>query len=294
MTNHDRERNQVRYLTTSETDDGWQLICVDVGHHFVAPGDHYPPSPGLHPPEYSRDLSQGRTLSEYQLLFLSQGRGTLTVRQTTYDIQAGTAFLLFPGVPHSYAPDPATGWAEYWVGFRGPYPDLLVKKGFFSPQTPVFPDGLGQAAVGEFQQLIDDVNGEAPGYRLVAASRILGLLARLVASQRSSRQTQGAPAIVTQARLLLEEQLGDHDVDLPALARRLGLSYPAFSSQFHEYTGLTPHQYYLNLKINRAKALLGAGKSVKEVAFALGFGSEFYFSRLFKNKTGSPPSRWGR
>ena len=284
----------VRYLTTSETDDGWQLSCVDVGYQVVPAGAPYPPDPGLHPPEYASTLSRGRVLSEYQLLFISQGRGNLLVGQEHHQLETGTAFLLFPGVSHAYAPDPTTGWAEYWVGFRGPYPDLLVKKGFFSPQQPVFPEGLGPSAVTEFQQLIDDVNGEAPGYRLVAAAHILGLLARLVASQRSARQSHEAPAIVTQARLVLEDHLGDHEVDLPTLARRLGHSYASFSALFHEYTGLTPHQYYLNLKINRAKVLLASGRSVKETAFALGFESEFYFSRLFKKKTGTPPSRWGR
>lgn len=291
MTHHDH--NQLRYLTTSETDDGWQLACVNVGHAHVPPGSPYPPTPGLHPPGYAETLARGRVLSEYQLLFISQGRGRLQVRQNAYDIEAGTAFLLFPGVPHSYAPDPQTGWTEYWAGFRGPYPDLLVKKGFFSPQEPVFPTGLDASAVTEFRQLLEEVTGEAPGYRLIAASRILVLLARLEASRRSRNQADGAAALVTQARLAFEEKLADHDVDLAALARTLGLAYPAFSSLFHQYTGLTPHQYWLNLKINRAKTMLTSGKSVKETAFALGFDNEFYFSRLFKKKTGTPPSRWG-
>ncbi len=287
-----RNRDQIRYLTTSETDDGWQLSCVDVGHAVVPPGAPYPTAPGLHPPGYAETLGLGRTLNEYQLLFISEGRGTLHVRQTSYPLEPGTAFLLFPGITHTYAPDKATGWTEYWVGFRGPWPDLLVKKGFFTPQEPVFPGGLAPSAVGEFQLLIEGVAEEAPGYRLVASSRIVMLLAQLEASRRSRSQADGTADLVTQAKLVFEERLADHDVDLAVLARKLGLSYPAFSALFHQYTGLTPHQYWLNLKINRAKTLLLAGKSVKETAFHLGFESEFYFSRLFKKKTGTPPSQW--
>lgn len=288
------DHDQIIYLTTNETDDGWQLGCVDAGRHLVAPGAPYPPRPGLHPPGYAESLAKGRVLSEYQLLFVSQGRGRLRVRQTDYAIEAGTAFLLFPGIPHSYAPEPATGWSEYWVGFRGPQADLLVKKGFLSPENPVYPSGLGPEAVAEFRQILSDLTEQVPGYRLVAASRILLLLARLESSRRSGSQSEGAQTVVNQARLALEDQAADHDIDLSALARRLGYSYGVFSSLFHEYTGLTPHQYWLNLKINRAKTLLVSGKSVKEVSFALGFESEFYFSRLFKKKTGTPPSRWGR
>jgi AraC-like DNA-binding protein len=285
---------RIRYLTTSELDDGWQLSCVDVGHALVAPGAPYPPSPSLHPPGYAETLMQGRVLSEYQLLFIAQGGGRLRVRSSEYALEAGTAFLLFPGVPHSYAPDPETGWSEYWAGFRGPYPDLLTKRGFFSPGEPVYPHGLPPSAVGEFRQLIDDVGAEAPGYRLLAASRILVLLSHLEASRRAQNQADGTAALAAQARLFLEDHADRHDVDLAELARRLGLSYASFSTLFHQYTGLSPHQYWLNLKINRAKGLLEEGRSVKETAFALGFESEFYFSRLFKKKTGAPPSKWNR
>lgn len=112
------------------------------------------------------------------------------------------------------------------------------------------------------------------------------------ASRRSRNQADGAALLVSQARLEFEEHLADHEMDLNRLARRLGVAYPVFSALFHEYTGLTPHQYWLNLKINRAKILLASGRSVKETAFALGFDSEFYFSRLFKKKVGIPPSQW--
>lgn len=286
-----RFEDEIRYLTSNETDDRWQLVCVDVGHATTTPGTAYPPTPGLHPPGYAESLARGRVLSEYQLLFLSQGRGTLDVRGTQFTLEAGTAFLLFPGVVHSYAPDPSTGWTEYWVGFRGPSMDQLVQAGFFDVDQPVYPWGLGPRAVEEFRHLLETVRSEVPGYRLVAAGLINLLLARLVASRRTRDQAEGTAALVAQARLAFEEKLTDHQIDLAALARRLGLSASAFSTLFHQYTGLTPYQYWLNLKINKGKQLLAAGRSVKETAFALGFESEFYFSRLFKKKTGLPPSK---
>jgi AraC-like DNA-binding protein len=55
---------------------------------------------------------------------------------------------------------------------------------------------------------------------------------------------------------------------------------------------MTPHQYFISIKIGRAKEFLGRGLPVKEVAFRLGFKDEYYFSRLFKSKTGLSPSRW--
>src|SRR5436190_108803 len=59
---------------------------------------------------------------------------------------------------------------------------------------------------------------------------------------------------------------------LPELARGLGVSYTWFRRAFLHHTGLSPHQYRLQLKVGRARALLSeTSLTVKEVAFRSGF-----------------------
>ena len=80
---------------------------------------------------------------------------------------------------------------------------------------------------------------------------------------------------------------------MESLSVSLGLGYSRLSKIFKRYTGLSPHQYYRQLKINRAKELLQAKQySIKEVAFRLSFENTYYFSRIFKRKTGLSPSAW--
>jgi len=56
---------------------------------------------------------------------------------------------------------------------------------------------------------------------------------------------------------------------------------------------MTPYQYYIQIKIYKAESLLEQQDlSVKEVAYKIGFEDQYYFSRLFKNKTGVSPSEW--
>jgi transcriptional regulator GlxA family with amidase domain len=82
---------------------------------------------------------------------------------------------------------------------------------------------------------------------------------------------------------------------LASLARELGVSYTSFRRTFAHHTGLSPHQYRLQLKIGRARQLLSETPlTVKEVAFRSGFESEQYFCRLFKRKTGLAPGEWRR
>ena len=62
---------------------------------------------------------------------------------------------------------------------------------------------------------------------------------------------------------------------------------------FKKQTGLSPLQYYLLLKIEKSKELLlSSQKNQKEIAFELGFESDYYFNRLFKQKTGLSPGKF--
>jgi AraC-like DNA-binding protein len=68
------------------------------------------------------------------------------------------------------------------------------------------------------------------------------------------------------------------------------LSYSYFRRIFKQQTGLGPHQYWVDLKIARARTLLSdPALSVKEVAFRAGFDSQQYFCRLFKDKLRCTP-----
>jgi transcriptional regulator GlxA family with amidase domain len=77
------------------------------------------------------------------------------------------------------------------------------------------------------------------------------------------------------------------------LARELGVSYSWFRHTFAAYTGLSPHQYLLELRLVRARGLLTETElSVKEIAMLTGFEDELYFSRLFRQKLNLTPSQW--
>ncbi len=68
------------------------------------------------------------------------------------------------------------------------------------------------------------------------------------------------------------------------------MSYSWFRKMFKQYTGLSPAQYQLWVKLQKAKALLiGSSKNIKEIAFLLEFESSNYFTVFFKQKTGMTP-----
>jgi AraC-like DNA-binding protein len=85
----------------------------------------------------------------------------------------------------------------------------------------------------------------------------------------------------------------DEEIDFKILANNLGISYSKFRSDFKRQTGLPPLQYFLFLKIEKAKDLLiHTDISSKQIAYDLGFESDSYFCRLFKKKMNLTPKEF--
>ena len=119
-----------KYLTINSTDQKWGLAINSVGHQSIAENEVYPPQ--IHPTRYLFNTQTGRTLDEYQLLYITSGKGMFYSESGgRHQVREGDMFLLFPGDWHTYRPEQTTGWNEYWIGFNGRIMEDWVKEGFF-------------------------------------------------------------------------------------------------------------------------------------------------------------------
>ncbi len=97
-----------------------------------------------------------------------------------------------------------------------------------------------------------------------------------------------------QARERLQ-QLDDPAPTIDAVARELGVSPFHFIRQFERVFGVTPHQYRIQARLDRAKHLLAAGHlSVTDACLEVGFSSLGSFSTLFTRRFGETPSAFRR
>ena len=279
-----------RYFPVSERDRRWGLYLTTAGESRIPPGFAYPPAG--HPGAYQFDWRKGRVLQEYQIVYISSGQGRLEAGQTRWRIGSGSCFLLYPGTWHRYRPDPRTGWHEHWVGCDGPVVRGLVRNRFFSPQRPVVRVRDEDLLLGAFSSVIDAIHVGRPALQQVAAGATLYIMSLLYSALQPGQEGQDVTRAIHEAM----RRMGDptqETTPLPELARRLGVSYTWFRRTFVHHTGLSPHQYRLQLRVGRARALLSeTSLTVKEVAYRSGFENEHYFCRLFKRKTGVAPGEW--
>jgi AraC-type DNA-binding domain-containing proteins len=282
-----------RYLASSEEDEKWGIVCTDAGRNEIGPGTPYPPHKEGHPNSF-KSVAVGRILNEYQVIYITRGSGSFESFGLALPVVPGSIILLFPGIRHLYKPDIEIGWTEYWVGFRGEMADRLVERGFISPERPLYEIGQRADLVAAFTRILDLVRSQEPLYQIRASSAALSLVAEVLAFDRIASQPTQAERLVQRAKLLMEERIYG-EINLAAICDALGVSASRLNEVFKAYTSMTPYQYFISIKMQKAKELLGRGEcQIKEVAFRLGFRDEYYFSRLFKSKVGVSPSQWCR
>jgi AraC-like DNA-binding protein len=81
-------------------------------------------------------------------------------------------------------------------------------------------------------------------------------------------------------------------IALNELARLAGMSRYQLIRAFRAVTGMTPHAWQLNLRINLARERMRRGDSLSCVAQHLGFADQAHFQRVFKAHTGVTPGRF--
>jgi len=96
------------------------------------------------------------------------------------------------------------------------------------------------------------------------------------------------------ARELLT-QLDGPQPTIEALAREVGISPFHFIRQFEALFGVTPHQYRIQVRLDRARQLLATRQSaVTAVCMDVGFSSLGSFSALFARRFGESPTAYRR
>jgi len=138
--------------------------------------------------------------------------------------------------------------------------------------------------------------GARPRDRLLAARLRLLVWELLVeAAAQVDDTTRAEPDDLVQAATAYFQTRLDEKIRLGEVARRLGVNRTRLFEQFKRVTGLTPNDYLLRARVERARVLMAdPRRSVTEVALAVGLGSSQYFSTVFRRYTGQTPGAFRR
>ncbi|MEV0399124.1 AraC family transcriptional regulator [Actinoallomurus sp. NPDC050550] len=207
---------------------------------------------------------------------------------------AGQVALLNPEVVHGGHAGVPEGWR-----YRVLYPTVDVVAELAAELgapggTPYFPHTVVDDP--EAARLLRAVHRSAEAGDALASSSTLhhalaGLLRRHAARPPRSMPDGAPPRAVRAAREILHERLPDPP-SLDDLAAMVGTGRFALLRAFRAAYGLPPHAYLTNLRVQRARSLLDAGRRPAEIAADLGFTDQAHLTRHFKRIVGVPPGAY--
>jgi AraC family transcriptional regulator len=175
-------------------------------------------------------------------------------------------------------------------GASGAKPDDVDLPCLLSFQDPVCRElMLSMLAEAQVHGLASRMYMEAAAVVLVR--RLLSLAhGRTAAAPRS-----GLPAgVLTRAKAFLHDEMS-RNPGVAELSAAVGMNVHHFSRMFKRSTGLAPHQYLGNIRLERAKSMLADGRSpIIDIAFEIGYANPSQFSAFFRKRTGLSPSEFRR
>jgi len=147
-------------------------------------------------------------------------------------------------------------------------------------------------------RLIATSEDEMSSFVLFSDSLVMAMIARLsqlhTAWRPPDRRLGLPPRQLAQAMQFMRDNI-DQPIRLSQLASLAGLSSSQFGRAFKVSTGTTPHKWFLDARIDCAKAMLAdRNRNLVDIALETGFSEQSHFTRAFRSVTGSTPHAWRR
>jgi AraC-like DNA-binding protein len=230
-----------------------------------------------------------RLLGQYATVVVESGAGTLVTQHLgTHRVQPGDVILLTPDEPAVYHPD--TEWYSRWVVWNGPEAAALQRLGYLPTGKPLL-RGCGNAVNQAYFALVKTMASEDLAAVLQRKLVVLQLLLDLFQAHRQNAAARSAERLGEQVIEFVTRNY-TQNLSIPELARTFHLSPTHFRRLFRAYSGRSPREFVNAMRVSRAKELLSQGIGIKQTAMEVGFEDVFYFMRVFRRMTGTPPGRF--
>lgn len=229
------------------------------------------------------------------LIYCLHGKGHFVIKDKRFEVVANQ-FISIPAtdVYMRYWADEADPWTIYWVHYRGNKIDdfnrslnLNISRG---PQQIPF----NQKAIDIWESIYQSLEMGYSKENLCNASFCLyHFLATFCFTDKHIIAEKNDPVnIITEAILYMKSNL-ERKLSVGDIAAQHFLSSSHFSSLFRKNTGMSPIDYFIHLKMQRACQLLYSKDiKIKLVAIELGYEDQYYFSRIFKKNMGMSPEHY--
>jgi AraC-like DNA-binding protein len=209
---------------------------------------------------------------------------------------AGDVITVNPGEVHDGAPIGGVSRSWRMLYFA---PSLLAeamlditegKTRSYEFCRPVISDA---AVAGRFLKLFSACTKDGAEHALQSEGLLLMVLPSLTCGRQRLCAQQSIAKAIFAAKGLIDDNPA-LPITLSDLARASGMSRFQVLRGFVKATGLTPHAYLVQRRIDLARGLIARGAPMAEAASACGFADQSHMTRVFARKYGISPGAYAR
>jgi len=255
--------------------DGFSRISfniVDAGRFVIEPG---------------RKSVATYTAAASGIIFPLRGKARMTFEGVTYEMEPGKFFHAGPRMTLDKEVLGESTWEFVLIHYKIPdsekytFPYALSHYELDSGYSPRINDML--------KRLCHTCRMPSNLQALRAKSLFLSVMDEVLTCS-TNRGKESGRSLVEQSIEYMDNHYMEQ-LTIPKLAGQYGLSSKQFAYMFQKHVKMSPNEYLISQRMKRAKELLCTTTcSVSEISDYVGYSDSYYFSKLFKKRTGTSPS----
>ena len=272
----DSEKNLSTYIRRDDL-DGLEIFTGSFDSHSFKPHFH----------------------ESYTIIFVLEGTGDYSTKNKQLVVPSGSSLVLKPYEVHTGKPTSGEGWR-----FLSAYiPQSLVESAYQNYKGNDGSEGLNQPVFREhrldcpqlfqigtqtFTAILEGNNSSLAKQQIEQFLKVLFHVGDKINEPEHQR-------VIRESVNLVKDYLHLHyakEISIEHLCNLSGLTEFSLIKSFKKYFELPPHQYLINLRVEKAKKLLKQTSSSTHIAYEVGFYDQSHFIRHFKNIVGITPKKF--
>lgn len=226
----------------------------------------------------------------YIIHYILGGKGTYTAGGTAYTLGKNDGFLICPGTIVYYKADENEPWSYAWVGFNGFKASVYLRQAGLDNNNPIFRYDRDSFLKDCLMKMIE-TRQLTRGKEI----RLLGLLYEFLSQlveALPARLLESSPQKEGYVKKALEYIRMNYSrkISVSEIAGSTGIDRSYLYSLFIEYLGISPREYLIGYRMEKACELMKApALSIGDVSRSVGYDDPLTFSKAFKKFCGKSP-----
>lgn len=231
----------------------------------------------------------------YLIHYIFQGKGFFRADGITHYLEKGQGFLIYPDEVTYYESDGDEPWSYCWAGFQGLKAEKYLENANFTRGNPTFNYNKDNYIRDCIQNMIS-ANEFGINREIQQVGWLYLLLSKITESTTEStfknRDENIKEHYVKKAVAFISMNYSEN-ISINQIAHHIGLDRSYFCTIFKECLHISPKEFLINFRINKACELMQKSElSIGDVSRSVGYQDPLQFSKILKKYKGASPREY--